>query len=120
MKKRRILLTLALSLSIGISIAKAQEKQPENNDIISLLKKKRMYNQNNGTGFRIQLYNGLETKAKSLQSRFRGEFPTIYTKIKYDQPDWKIQVGDYRTKLEADRALNKIREKFNGSIVVPL
>ncbi|MBE7645026.1 SPOR domain-containing protein [Tenacibaculum finnmarkense] len=120
MEKRGLILILALSLSIGVLSAKAQQNQKDNKDIASLIAKKRTYNKNNGTGYRIQLYNGLETKAKSLRNRFRLEYPGVFTKITYDQPDWKTQVGDYRTKLQADRALNKIREKFNGSIVIPL
>ena len=120
MEKRSIILTLALSLTIGVFSTKAQEKQHNNQDIAALILKKRAYNKENGTGYRIQLYNGLETKAKSLRNRFRIEYPGIYTKITYDQPDWKAQVGDYRTKLQADRALNKIREKFSGSIIIPL
>ncbi|MEX6627001.1 SPOR domain-containing protein [Tenacibaculum pacificus] len=120
MKKRGIILTLTLSLTIGVFSTKAQEKHNKNKDIASLIVKKREYNKRNGTGYRIQLYNGLETKAKSLRNRFQIEYPGVYTKITYDQPDWKAQVGDYRTKLQADKALNKIREKFNGSIVIPL
>ena len=120
MKKRSIILTLILTLTIGVFNINAQDNYTENKDIKSLIKKKRAYNKNNGTGYRIQLYNGLETKAKSLRYRFQVEYPGVYTKLKYDQPDWKAQVGNYKTRLQADKALNKIREKFNGAIVVPL
>ncbi len=120
MKKTSIILTLVLTFTIGIFSAIAQSNFTENKDITSLIKKKREYNKHSGTGYRIQLYNGLERKAKSLRYRFQVEYPGVYTKIKYDQPDWKAQVGNYKTRLQADRALNKIREKFNGAIVIPL
>ncbi len=120
MKTRSIILTLILTLIIGVFNISAQDSYAENKDITSLIEKKREYNKNNGTGYRIQLYNGLERKAKSLRYRFQVEFPGVYTKLKYDQPDWKAQIGNYKTRLQADRALNKIREKFNGAIVVPL
>ena len=120
MKTRSIILTLILTLIIGIFNISAQDNYAKNKDITSLIEKKREYNKNNGTGYRIQLYNGLERKAKSLRYRFQVEFPGVYTKLKYDQPDWKAQIGNYKTRLQADRALNKIREKFNGAIVVPL
>lgn len=120
MKKRTIILTFTLFFTISILSIKAQERQYKNQDIANLIAKKRDYNKNIGTGYRIQLYNGLETKARSIQDRFRLQYPNVHTKIRYEQPDWKIQVGDYRTRLEADRALNEIRTKFNGAIVIPL
>ncbi len=120
MKKRNILITLFLILIIGVFNIQAQDNHTDNKDIISLIAKKRAYNKNNGSGYRIQLYNGLERRAKSLRHRFQVEYPGVYTKLKYDQPDWKAQVGNYKTRLQADKALNKIREKFNGAIVVPI
>ncbi|CAM1334113.1 SPOR domain-containing protein [Tenacibaculum aestuariivivum] len=120
MKKTKFTLLLISMIFIEVLDTNAQSKYTENKYITSIINKKKEYNKNNGTGYRIQLYNGLENKAKSLCSKFRAEYPGVYTKIKYDQPDWKAQVGDYRTRLQADKALNKIREKFNGAIVIPL
>ena len=40
-------------------------------------------------------------------------------KMSYELPEWKVKVGRFNTKLEADRALNKIKEKFSGAIVIP-
>lgn len=120
MKKQKFIFSFLLVLIGGIYFANGQANYTENKDIISLIEKKREYNKNNGSGYRIQLYNGLEKRARSFRGRFQVEFPGIYTKLSYDEPEWKIQVGNYKTRLQADRALNKIREKFNGAIVVPL
>ena len=120
MKKQKFIITFLLLLIGGVYFANGQSNYTENKDIISLIEKKREYNKRNGTGYRIQLYNGLEKRARSFRGRFRVEFPNVYTKLSYDAPEWKIQVGNYKTRLQADRALNKIREKFNGAIVVPL
>lgn len=120
MRKQNIIITFLLTLLSSIYFCNAQAKYTDNKDIISLIEKKREYNKHNGSGYRIQLYNGLEKRARSFRGRFKVEFPRIYTKLSYDEPEWKIQVGNYKTRLQADRALNKIREKFNGAIVVPL
>lgn len=104
----------------GLLSISAQEKLTNNKEINSLIEKKRAYNKSSKKGFRIQLYNGLEKRAKSIQARFRIEYPNVRTKLAYDSPEWKIQVGYYRNRLEADRALNKFREKFASAIVVPL
>ncbi|WGH74096.1 SPOR domain-containing protein [Tenacibaculum tangerinum] len=120
MKKYSLFITFLLSITVGIFTSNAQSKHTDNENIISLIEKKRTYNKNNGTGYRIQLYNGLERRAKSIRNRFQIEYPDIYTKLSYKAPEWKVQVGNYKTRLHADRALNKIREKFDGAIVVPM
>ena len=120
MKKRSIILNLILGVVIGVFNINAQDNITDNKDITELIEKKRHYNKYNGTGYRIQLYNGLERKAKSLRNRFQVEYPGVFTKLVYKSPEWKVQIGNYKTKLEADRSLNEIREKFNGAIIIPL
>ncbi|WP_369047974.1 SPOR domain-containing protein [Tenacibaculum sp. UWU-22] len=104
----------------GIGTVSAQYSYSTDRGVDSLLIKKRIFNKNNGLGYRIQLYNGLEKKARSVKADFETQFPGVYTKLIYDSPEWKIQVGNYKNRLEADRALNKIKEKFYGAIVIPL
>lgn len=113
------LLIYTLVLVFGVSTIKAQNIE-ESKEIKSLIAKKREYNKYNGTGFRIQLYNGSEKRARNIKFSFEKQFSGTYSKLKYEAPDWKVQVGRYRTRLDADRALNKIREKFSGAIVIPL
>lgn len=112
-------LIYALIFVFGVLTVNAQNIV-ESEKIKSLIAKKREYNKYNGTGFRIQLYNGVEKRARGIKGSFQKNFPGVYTKLNYEAPDWKVQVGRYRTRLDADRALNKIREKFSGAIVIPL
>ena len=97
-----------------------QEKKSDTQLINELIEKKKEFNKEFKHGYRIQLYNGFEVEAKKTQAKFRLEFPNIRTYIVYRQPEWKIQVGMYKTKLEADRALLAIKKEFSGAIVVPL
>ena len=88
--------------------------------INELISKKRSFNKEFGYGFRIQLYNGFETEAKKTEAKFKIDFPEIKTYLLYRQPEWKIQVGFYKTKLEADRALLDFKRKYRSAIVIPL
>ena len=88
--------------------------------INELISKKRSFNKQFGYGFRIQLYNGFETEAKKTEAKFKIDFPEIKTYLLYRQPEWKIQVGFYKTKLEADRALLDFKRKYRSAIVIPL
>lgn len=98
----------------------AQELKADNLIIEEFIEKKKEFNKEFGYGYRIQLYNGFEVEAKKVKEKFKIDFPDIKTYVVYSQPEWKIQVGTYKTKLEADRALLEIKKDFLSAIVVPL
>ena len=117
MKNKSFLISFLFIFFVGIHFTYSQTT--ETKEVAALIKKKRIYNSKNGFGYRIQLENGLERIVKTTHEKFKIEHPTIKTYIKFESPDWKIQVGDYKTRLEADIALNVIKLKFRAAIVVP-
>tara|TARA_R110001583_G_scaffold34345_4_gene115477 strand:- start:774 stop:1145 length:372 start_codon:yes stop_codon:yes gene_type:complete len=114
---KNILIGSFLMLLLSISTSYAQS---ENNQISNLIEKKRSFNKQNknSTVYKIQLYNGNETQAYKIRSDFQSEFPEFKTAIMYKSPEWKTQVGNFETRLEADRILLIIKEKFAGAIVL--
>jgi hypothetical protein len=70
-------------------------------------------------GFRVQIFNG--NKSDCLKQR--GEFLRVYGDIPayllYEAPEYRTQIGDFRTRLEAEAFLIKIINDFAGSFVVP-
>lgn len=98
----------------------SQNKTNATTEVKSIISKKRSFNNTYGFGYRIQLYNGNEQKAKSFKARFNVEFPGNSSKLIYNTPEWKVQVGNYKTKLEADKDLVKFQKKFSGIIVIPM
>jgi hypothetical protein len=95
--------------------------QSESEKIENLIEQKRDFNKNNKNSsvYKIQLYNGNETEAYKIKRNFELEFPEYETVIDASkQPDWKTQVGYFKTRLEADRILTIISEKFEGAIVL--
>ena len=113
-------LSCLLVFLIGSIDSYAQNENNDSEKIRELISKKRAYNKSFGFGYRIQLYNGNEKIAKSIRSRFRIEFPEVFSRLKYTAPEWKVQVGNYKTKLEADKALILLQKEFSGIIVVPM
>ena len=120
MKKRYFYTTLCILLFCGISTGYSQENSTKNDTVQKFIQKKRDYNKKYGYGYRIQLYNGFETEAKKTRAKFRIKFPEVKTYVVYKSPEWKIHVGNYKTKLEADRALLAFKDQFYGAIVIPL
>ncbi|MDG2280310.1 MAG: hypothetical protein P8L42_06735 [Flavicella sp.] len=84
----------------------------------TLLVKKRAYNQQSKQGFCIQLYNGNEKTALKRMQDFKELFPEIEIKRIYKVPEWKVQTISYKTRIEADRVLNKIKEEYPGARVL--
>lgn len=121
MMKNKFLTTFFIFFLASLfSYSYAQNETNSSKEIKNLIAKKRAFNAKYGYGYRIQIYYGNETKARSLQSKFRVTFPEVSTKLDYDQPYWKVLVGNYRTTLDADKALLKFSEKFSSLIVIPL
>ena len=70
-------------------------------------------------GYRIKIHFGSDkNKAKEVKAKFISKFPEIAAYEKYDQPNFNIRVGDFRTKLEAYKALKEIQLEFPSSFLV--
>ena len=71
-------------------------------------------------GFRVQIYFGSDkAKAREVKSRFLATYASeAHAYEIYEVPNFKIRVGDFRTRLEAYRFLKKIRADFPASFIV--
>ena len=94
--------------------------QQADQEIHKLLENKRTENLNKKiTGYKIQLYYGLsESKARAVKNKFLELFPEYPVRLFYRQPEWKVHVGNYRTKLEAERALKIIKPEFGNAFIL--
>lgn len=120
MKCKSFFFFIVFFLVTGTVSITAQNKTNSSKQIKNLIAKKRTFNKKYGYGFRIQIFYGDETKARKTQAKFKVNFPGVFSKLDYDQPYWKVIVGNYKTKLEADKAAITFSEKFSGLIVIPL
>jgi len=71
------------------------------------------------SGYRIQLYSGDRKGAFDLKAGFIKQFPTLPCNVVYEAPDFKVQIGNYRTQMEAECGLQEIRPVFKAAFVVP-
>jgi hypothetical protein len=70
-------------------------------------------------GFRIQLFSGNErNNANNIKTKFLRLYREQKAYITYQQPYFKIRVGDFRTKLEAKIFYNKIKVDFEECIII--
>ena len=72
-------------------------------------------------GFRVQIasFSGANSKnsAFSLRDRFVIDYPSVQAYIIYDEPNFKVKVGDFRTRLEAFAFLKQIQDTYKGYII---
>jgi len=74
---------------------------------------------NSGMGYRVQFFTGSNrTEAYSAQSRFNELYPDYKTYIIYNDPNFKVRAGDFRTKLEATRLMEQLRGQFTSLFII--
>ncbi|TCC93346.1 SPOR domain-containing protein [Pedobacter frigiditerrae] len=67
----------------------------------------------NGMGYRVQVFYGSDRReAFNEQSKFRALYPKIMTYISYKEPNYYLRVGDFRTRMEAQKLLTELRANF--------
>ena len=71
-------------------------------------------------GFRIQIFFGSERKnAHDARNKVLQLFPDADVYLIYQQPYFKVRVGDYRTKLEAHHMFTELLSHFDKIFIVP-
>jgi hypothetical protein len=85
-----------------------------------LIAQKIAYNkeQNSYPGYKIQIYYGSEKECYEIKDEFTSLFPDIPTSIIFSTPQWKLQVGEYRSRLEADKSIQSIKKEYPSAIVL--
>lgn len=77
------------------------------------------YNHGTSPGYRVQIDFGQEKDAvDKIQADFSGKYPGVPSYLTYNQPYFKLNVGDFRTRLEAVDFLNHVRKDYPAAFVV--
>ncbi|GAB1856242.1 hypothetical protein MHTCC0001_10770 [Flavobacteriaceae bacterium MHTCC 0001] len=87
--------------------------------IVKLLELKKEMNKNDTDSrrYKIQVYSGNRNGAKSAQNEFTKNFSQWRPVMHYEPPNFKIWAGSFNTRLEADRALARIKRKFPSAFI---
>jgi len=73
-------------------------------------------------GYRIQLFkdsgNDALDAAHEIIDKFEKEFPDINVYLSFQEPYYRVRVGDFRTRLEALDHLKDIKRKYRNVWVI--
>ncbi len=67
--------------------------------------------------YKVQLYYGNLNRANEIMKTSREAFPQWDVTIRWETPNYKVWMGNYRTRLEADRALKEIHTQFPNAFI---
>jgi hypothetical protein len=110
--------------SQDISKEKGQVQIIQDERVDLLVSKHIQINQNrNGIeGYRIQIFfdsgNNSKTKAQSINEGFKAKYPDVRAYLSFKSPNYKVRVGDFRTRLDAQRFLNDIIDEYPNAWII--
>ncbi len=118
-----MLFLLLFGFTLFPTLSKAQERTSLKQDSLANLLVER-YKKINATkmsmpGYRIQIYFGSErAKAQEIKTDFVSAFPQVGAYLVYHQPNFKVRVGDFGSRLEAQGFLKKLGDRYTTAFIV--
>lgn len=74
-------------------------------------------------GFRLQIFlesgNFSKTKAYTVKEKFNLDYPNEVAYILFNEPYYKVRIGDFRTKLDAEHFLQQLIIDYPEAFIVP-
>ncbi|MEO1487245.1 MAG: SPOR domain-containing protein [Bacteroidota bacterium] len=68
--------------------------------------------------YQIQVGFGSYQKAQNLKTRVESDFPGWYSKIEFESPTYRVRLGKFKTKLEAERKFLEVRKKYPEAMLL--
>ena len=115
--KKAFFITIAFSISYIHAIAQDRNlivnQDPK---FEQLLNEKRKTNISNATNdqYKIQIFSGESEKARNTLNQFRQQFLDIDGTIIFFTPNYKVWVGNFKTRIEAERNLIEIKKSYSN------
>lgn len=67
--------------------------------------------------YKIQLDQGNRSYAENLKVSFQNKYNEWPAEMVFETPNYKIWVGNFRSRLEADKALIKIKKNYINAFI---
>jgi len=82
------------------------------------------YRKSSGTvselpGYRIQIYSGNKGGAQNSRFNFMGEYDNIDVYTLYEQPLFKVRIGNYVSQAEAEKFCRELKLRYPSAFIVP-
>ncbi len=124
LRNGNIFLTAVVFLFLS-NFASAQEKEfrlIQDNRFEELLKHKMSVNNTFSVykNYSVQVFYGNRQEAEEQYKKFKELFPKTDATIIYAAPNYKVIVGNYKYRIQAEKFLNEVKGIFPKSFAVRL
>ncbi|SNR85721.1 SPOR domain-containing protein [Flavobacterium sp. ov086] len=114
---KRVFLTLTM-FTLAYNIHAQDQNLTLNQDpkFEQLLNDKRKINTSINTNdtYKIQIFSGKSEEAKKTLADFKRENANIDGTIIFNTPNYKVIVGNFKTRIEAERNLAEIKKRYKS------
>ena len=88
--------------------------------IDKLLKEKRKLNTGLflNEGYKIQIFYGNSEESKKKLQEFKKEFKDLDGTIIFNSPNYKVWIGNFKTRIEVERAMVDIKKKYPTALII--
>ena len=107
---------IVMLFSIEASAQTGQVSIDADKDIDKLLEFKK--DTKNLDLYKIRIYSGDRSGAENTKSTVNGLYPQWPSVMEYETPNYKIYVGNFMSRLEADRALLTVKKNYPSALIL--
>lgn len=68
--------------------------------------------------YTIQVFSGKKDSAMDVIKKIKAEHPEWIYELQYEYPNYKLKLGKYRSRLEADKDLMEVKLSYPHAFVV--
>lgn len=123
MKKKLLFFIITCLLSISCVAQSGYLILNKDSRIDNLIMKQRQIHVNDSTidGFRVQIFmelgNDALRHADSVKTRFSEQYPEVPIYLVFGQPYYRLRIGDFRTRLEAENMYQQVKKEYKNAFV---
>ena len=123
MKNKILFFIVTCLLSISCVAQEGVLILNQDSRIDTLLMKQRQIHTNDSTidGFRVQIFmelgNDALRHADSVKTKFSEKYPDVPIYLVFGQPYYRLRIGDFRTRLEAENMYQRVKKEYKNAFV---
>ncbi|MBY0487826.1 MAG: SPOR domain-containing protein [Flavobacteriaceae bacterium] len=68
--------------------------------------------------YKIQIFNGTSEASKKTLIQFKKDNKNYDATIVFSTPMYKVWIGNFKTRIEAERNLNNLKKKYPNAILI--
>ncbi|EFS96740.1 hypothetical protein HMPREF1977_2060 [Capnocytophaga ochracea F0287] len=72
------------------------------------------------SAFQVQIYNGNITEANKIMLDAKSKYKQYPVLLTFESPNYKVRLGSFRTRLEAEKKLVEIKKSYPAAFVIGL